>query len=431
MTHRYTHATLALSLRGCALALLAVLGVACGAPSASAPAAEAPSTAAAATTLTYAFPDDAASSAAAQALIAAYTKARPGIQIVPQPLPAKDYAQQLLARLENNPPDMFVSLDTQAPALIKSGALLDIQPMLQGDNKLNLDDFQPLGIDPWQREGALYGLPSDLAPMVMFYNRDMFAAAGVAEPKPGWTWNDWLANAKKLTLTSGSDVSRFGTALMPWGAMVWGNGGDLISADGKRALLDSPEAAAGVQFAADMVNVHHVAPLPALAGGPDPVQLFKDQKVAMLPASSSTAGSLTQAKLPFSWAIAPFPSGKVAATSLSVSGLALSAKTKNAGAALQFATWAVGAEGQAATASALPFAVPAQRSAPARPSNVAGADMIARSVEFGRTLPQVAQWPAIANEVNTALVPVFEGKTTAALAYQKVAPKINALLTTG
>jgi len=114
-----------------------------------------------------------------------------------------------------------------------------------------------------------------------------------------------------------------------------------------------------------------------------------------------------------------------------VSGLALSAKTKNAGEALQFATWAVGAEGQTATANALPFAVPALRSAAARPSNVAGADMIARSVEFGRTLPQVAQWPAIANEVNTALVPVFEGKTTAALAYQKVAPKINALLTTG
>src|SRR5947199_368203 len=83
------------------------------------------------------------------------------------------------------------------------------------------------------------------------------AAAGATNPAPGWTWSDWLADAKKLTVATGGQVSRYGTALAPWGAMVWGNGGELISADGKRSLLDSPEAAAGVQFAADMVTVHH------------------------------------------------------------------------------------------------------------------------------------------------------------------------------
>jgi maltose-binding protein MalE len=62
---------------------------------------------------------------------------------------------------------------------------------------------------------------------------------------------------------------------------------------------------------------------------------------------------------------------------------------------------------------------------------VAGADMIARSVDFGRTLPQIPQWPAIASEVNSALVPVFQGTTTAEAAYRNVGPKINELLTTG
>jgi multiple sugar transport system substrate-binding protein len=419
------------SLRAWALVLPMAFCAACGAPSASAPTAEAPPAARQTTTLTYAFPDDATSSAAAKALIDAYTKAHPNIQIVPQPLPAKDYAQQLLGRLDSAAPDIFVSADTHAPALINRGALLDLQPLLSGDITLKMDDFQPAGLHPWRRGQALYGLPSALTPLVMFYNRDLFAAGGVAEPQPGWTWDDWLADAKKLTVASGGQIARYGTAVGGWSAMVWGNGGDLISADGKRSLLDSPEAAAGVQFAADMVNIHHVAPPPALAGGPDPAQLFREQKVAMLPAPSSLAAGLAQAKLPFSWAIAPFPAGKVAATSLSVAGLALSAKTQNAGAALQFAAWAVGADGQAAMASILPFAVPALRSAPARPANVPGADMIARSVEFGRTLPQIAQWPAIADEVNTALVPVFQGKTTAAAAYRQVAPKINELLTTG
>jgi multiple sugar transport system substrate-binding protein len=354
----------ALYIRACMIGLVAMLGAACGAPAATTaptgvPAAAAPPTAVQASTLTYAFPDDAASSAAAQALIEAYIKAHPGVQIVPQPLPSKDYAQQLLGRLDSDPPDLFVSLDAQVPALIKRGALLDLQPMLQSDIKLKIDDFQPAALDPWRRGDALYGLPSDLTPLVMFVNRDLFAASGVAAPQPGWTWDDWLADAQKLTVSSAGQVTRFGTALGAWTAMVWGNGGDLISADGKRSLLDSPEAAAGVQFAADMVNVHHVAPAPALAGGPDPVQLFKEQKVAMLPAPSTVASALAQAKLPFDWTIAPFPTGKVAVTSLSVSGLALSAKTQNAAAALGFAAFAVGPDGQATLGNILSFTAPA------------------------------------------------------------------------
>src|SRR5262249_13372569 len=156
-------------------------------------------------------------------------------------------------------------------------------------------DLQPAGLAAWQRGAALYGLPADLTPMVMFYNRDLFAATGVPEPAPSWTWDDWLADAKKLTVTSNGQVSRHGTAIGNWSAMVWGNGGELVSPDGKRLLLDSPQAAAGVQFAADMINVHHVAPPPQVAGGPDPAKLFKEQKVAMLPAPSSLAGSLMQA----------------------------------------------------------------------------------------------------------------------------------------
>jgi multiple sugar transport system substrate-binding protein len=381
-------------------------------------------------TLTFAFPDDASSSAAATAWLKAYAAVRPQIQITPQPLSSQDYPQQLLGRLDTAAPDMFVSLDTQVPTLIKRGALFDINPLV-GDAKLKLDDFQPTGLAAWQRGPALYGLPADLTPAVMFYNRDLFAAAGVAEPAAGWTWDDWLADAQKLTVVSNGQVSRHGTAIGTWAGMVWGNGGELVSADGKRLLLDSPQAAAGVQFAADLINVHHVAPLPPIANGPDPVALFKEQKVAMLPASSSLAGSLMQASLPFKWAIAPFPTGAVAATPVSVAGLALSAKGQNQRAALDFAAWVVGPDGQAASANARPFAAPALRAAAARPASVPGAEAIFQSAAFGRTLPQVEQWPAIADSINQALIPVWQGQATAAAAYARVAPKINDMLTTG
>jgi multiple sugar transport system substrate-binding protein len=414
-------------LRAWTVALIVTLTAGCG----GAPAPVAPAAAVPPTTLTYAFPDDVASSAAATALIKAYAAAHPEIQITPQPLPAKDYAQQLLTRIDGDAPDLFVSADTQAPTLIKRGALLDLQPSFAETLKLRPDDFQPTALNPWQRGSALYGLPTDLMPMVMFYNLDLFAASGVANPAAGWTWNDWLADAKKLTVGSGGQISRFGTALSSWGAMVWGNGGELISADGKRTMLDSPAAAAGVQFAADMVNVHHVAPPPQAAGGPDATQLFKEQKVAMVPAPSSLAASLVAVKLPFQWAIAPLPVGAVAASPLSVAGLAVSARSHHTQEALQFADWAVGPDAAALKAQIQPFAAPALRSAAARPAPIPGAESIGQSLQFGRTLPPVEQWPQIATIVNESLVPVWQGKTTAAAAYQQVTPKINALLATG
>jgi multiple sugar transport system substrate-binding protein len=403
------------------LLLALALATGCDARPSAAPSADQPPK------LTFAFPDDASSSAAATAWVKAYAAVRPEVQITPQPLPAQDYSQQLLGRLDASAPDMFVSLDTQAPALIKRGALFDMNP-LAGDAKLKLDDFQPAGLAAWQRGPALYGLPADLTPTVMFYNRDLFAAAGVAEPAPGWTWDDWLADAKKLTITSNGQVSRHGTAVGAWSAMVWGNGGELVSPDGKRLLLDSPQASAGVQFAADMINVHQVAPPPQIAGGPEPVQLFKEQKIAMLPASSSLAGSLMQANLPFKWAIAPFPTGAVAATPVSVAGLALSAKGQNQRAAFDFAAWVVGPDGQAAAASARPFAAPALRAAAARPASVAGAEAIFQSAPFGRTLPQIEQWPAIADTINQALIPVWKGQEPAARAYARIAPQVNDML---
>jgi multiple sugar transport system substrate-binding protein len=379
-------------------------------------------------TLTYAYPDDSQSSAAATALIEAYTAANPQVRIQAQPLPANDYQQQLLSRIESGAPDLFVSLDTQVPALIKRDALLNLRPLLGEQAGLKTDDFQSVALDIWARGDALYGLPAEVVPQIMFYNRDLFDASGLAYPIAGWTWNDWLDLSKKLTVTDGGQVSRYGTALSSWGAMVWGNGGELISPDGKQTLLDRPEAAAGVQFAADMVNVHKVAPPPTLVNGPDPVALFKQQQVAMLPGLSSLATNLLDAKLPFQWGIAPLPTGVEPATALSVSGLAVSAKTANQDAALDFLAWSVGPDGNKIKESTTPFAAPALRSAGARPNQVAGSDAIMQAIQHGRTLPPVEQWPEIAVMVNDALIPVFEGQQTASVAYARVAPNINALL---
>ncbi len=205
--------------------------------------------------------------------------------------------------------------------------MLDIQPLLTEALKFKADDFQPGALAPWQRGDAIYALPSDLTPTVMFYNRDLFTAAGVAEPTAGWTWDNWLANAAETHSLLGRPGVAIWNGAIELGAMVWGNGGEL-SAPMAAAAARQPR---GRRRRAVRRRPRQYPPCRAAATdrrcGQIRIQLFKAQQVTMMPAPSSLASSLLDAKLPFQWGIVPLPIGKVQASPLSVAGLAISARS--------------------------------------------------------------------------------------------------------
>ena len=57
-------------------------------------------------------------------------------------------------------------------------------------------------------------LPQNLSSLVVYYNRDLFDAAGVPYPEAGWTWAEFLDAAKALT----RDIDGDGLPT----SMVWG-----------------------------------------------------------------------------------------------------------------------------------------------------------------------------------------------------------------
>ena len=54
-------------------------------------------------------------------------------------------------------------------------------------------------LETYQTDGKQYALPTSFSDVVLFYNKDLFDAAGVAYPTADWTWADEKAAAKKLT----------------------------------------------------------------------------------------------------------------------------------------------------------------------------------------------------------------------------------------
>ncbi|MCO5199005.1 MAG: extracellular solute-binding protein [Anaerolineae bacterium] len=81
--------------------------------------------------------------------------------------------------------------------------LLPLNPFVDADAAFDLDDFYPALLNQFQDQGQLWGLPAELNPTVLEYNRELFDAAGVDYPEPGWSIGDFLDAAIALTAGDG------------------------------------------------------------------------------------------------------------------------------------------------------------------------------------------------------------------------------------
>jgi multiple sugar transport system substrate-binding protein len=145
----------------------------------------------------------------------------PDIQIKVETLPATipDIVKSLSASaLADNSPDMFINLDTYADQLADNGFSEDLvkwfgtgkYPLLRKDfNQQFLSSYVPINT-PKQ----VTGLPIAADAIVVFYNKTLFKKAGVAYPKKGWTYDQYMTTCSKL--------SAWGAKQKP---QVWGNSG--------------------------------------------------------------------------------------------------------------------------------------------------------------------------------------------------------------
>ena len=60
-------------------------------------------------------------------------------------------------------------------------------------------DFYPASTQTATPGGKVIGFPALIDNLSVIYNKKLFAAAGVADPSPNWTWDEFRSIAKKLT----------------------------------------------------------------------------------------------------------------------------------------------------------------------------------------------------------------------------------------
>ena len=138
-----------------------------------------------------------------------FEEQNPGITVKLLPAPLSDYGMKLNGMIAaKQAPDIFelgndMMLQDQAQNL-----LYDWTSQADADQEF-MSGFYPGVVDSWHVDGKVYGLPGLLNTYGIFYNKKLFQDAGVPEPKPGWTYDDFFSAMEKLASKKGG-VQQYG-----------------------------------------------------------------------------------------------------------------------------------------------------------------------------------------------------------------------------
>jgi multiple sugar transport system substrate-binding protein len=152
-------------------------------------------------------------------------------------------------------PDFFWLTQELISKYAKMGAIADITDKLESSSNLTREQYYPGVLQSAIYEERCYGLPWIANPLIVFYNQDLFDEAGIPYPSPdgGWTWEEFIDIAKRLTTTKedafGNNYKQYGYVVDGWPnieTFIWAGGGDIIAENGVDVLLDSQESISGL-----------------------------------------------------------------------------------------------------------------------------------------------------------------------------------------
>lgn len=302
----------------------------------------------------------------------------PEIKVKILNIPYSAYWSKLFTMIAaGDPPDVVLMGNIFYPNFVEKGALMELSSFFENDPSISQDDFFPNTLR-WLRVGdRIYGVPTDTAVIIPFYNKDLFEKAGVELPSEDWTWLDYLEISKQMTRDFDGDgnIDIWGTFLPPWMVAVWAWGGDWVddTENPTRCTMDAPECVDAIRFLADMILVHEAASPET----PQTVELdsFLMEKVAMSWHGHWQVPEYEQ-KAMFDWDVATLPKGPVKTAGFNLgSCLSITAQSKHPEKAWELISYFCGEKGASLLAK-LNMVTPAHKE-------------VARSPEFlERTPPE-------------------------------------------
>lgn len=202
-------------------------------------------------------------------------------------VPGTDMVNKLTAALASKTQPDVMSLDLiQCPYFNSLGAFVDLTERF---NELPYrDEFAPGMLQLGEYEARQYQLPFAADNSALIWNKDIFRDAGLDPERGPTTWDELVDFAIKTTKAPDRygiafDAQTGGTFMFRWMPFVWGNGGDLLDAEGTKSAINSPQALQALQLWVDLIHEHKATPPGTHSwSGDDLRAAFQAGKVAMM-----------------------------------------------------------------------------------------------------------------------------------------------------
>lgn len=294
-------------------------------------------------------------------LAALYEEQHPETKVEVTAIPNSEVQQKLGSAISAGDAPDVVAIDVvKAPYFISVNSFEDLTDRIA--ELPYTGDLLEGQLDAGTYDGRQYAVPFTADSSVLFYNKGLFAQAGLDPDAPPATWDEF-AQAANAVGALGDDYEGYhfsagcgGCSAFVLAPMVWAAGGDFIDTDSGSlnpdATFDDPVAGELIELLNGMVAGGGITTASQVDGGENYGGAFESGMLGMVASGSFYLSQLQNTPPDFEVGVTPLP-GKTAGEAASFAGgdvLAIPAGGDNTDAAWEFVTWASGDDAQTALA---------------------------------------------------------------------------------
>ena len=336
-------------------------------------------------------------------------------------------------------PDIAYLYGSWAPNVAQIPQVVNLTSLVSQPH-VNWNDFWVGERDVATVHGKVIGIPALVDNLAVVYNKTLFARAGLQDPKPGWTWNQFVTDAAKLTDKASK---QFGTAYVTpgsedtvwhWEALLWEAGGSILAPDNKTAAFNSPAGLKALTTLQQMsvadhsmyldpsdsnyANLFNSGKIGMLVTGPWDLSAFPSVQygVQYMPSFPGTGGGDQTISGPDNWVILNNGAARVSAAEKFL--LWLTAPAQDTYFSLHTGDLPI----RASVARAAGFDQQMNKALPGVSTFIANLGNVKQA------RPQTPAYPKVSQILGTMIVSVLLGKSQPAAALASAAQQVNQVL---
>lgn len=351
--------------------------------------------------------------AAMQVVIDAFQADHPGVTVTYENIPFAEYATKMQVQASaGDAPDVLWVAAANNILYASEGVTANLDDLVE-ESGFDLSAYSKPSLEQVSWDGSLYGFPRGAATTQVWYNKELFDAAGVEYPRADWTWEDMKRAAEQLTDPANGvwGVAAALDATQSYLNTIPAAGGQVLTEDGSASGFDDPQTCQGISFWTDLIE-SGVMPTYSQQLEVPPDSLFQAGKAAMMWAGSWFPGIFAaNAELADKIDVAPLPEGPAGrATLLTSNAYAMSANTEHPDEAWAFLSFLASPEGAGLQAQSANVVQPAEQAAAevwAEQFPQWDMDVILDSPSYGVPHPQSKLTEEWLTDMKDSLIPAF------------------------